>query len=448
MITIDPTYAIPHSIGHEKRVLSRIMNRLPLLEECQNLSEFHFYLPSHVEMFAKLRAMAGSKSAEIDLVTWMEEARLNGTLDRMGGPSTVYDIYGYACGSETFQADIGKLNDYLARRLAISAGQGMIRSAFQDAELADVLQAASGPVTAIHDAASASRPPRDTLAIAQEFLDAFEKRMNGKEEVAGTPTGISEIDKILGGLKPQQMGIISARTEGGKSTMATQIAANIACVEYPVLYLMLERTEESGFRRAVIQKAGVSPNMVARPREHQVTKIDLMKMKRVVNELIENFYIRKPDSRNLDAILAEIRRYVRRHGVKAVFIDQIGLIRGEKIRGENREAELRGISNSIQEVAHEMNLSIIVMSQVNNEGETKGARAIEEDADWHLSIVQEMDRTKNNFRQHLHVLLAKDSHNGQGGTKLPLVLNHKNLRFEHGMPDLPEKGNSHSKANF
>lgn len=448
MITIDPTYAIPHSIGHEKRVLSRLMNDLALLEECQNLSSSHFYMPSHIEIFTKLRAMTGSQAMEIDLVTWMEEARLNGTLDRMGGPSAVYDVYGYACGSEKFQADIVKLNDYLARRLAISAGQEIIRSAFQDGELADVLQAASGPVTAIHDAASASRPPRDTMAIAQEFLDAFEKRMNGKDEVAGTPTGIPEIDHLLGGLKPQQMGIISARTEGGKSTMATQIAANIACAECPVLYLILERTEESGFRRAVIQRAGVSPLMVAKPKEHQVTRGDLMKMKRVVNDLIENFYIRKPDSRNLDAILAEIRRYVRRHGVKAVFVDQIGLIRGERIRGENRESELRGISNSIQEAAHEMNLSIIVMSQVNNEGETKGARAIEEDADWHLSIVQEMDRSKDNFRQHLHVLLAKDSHNGHGGTKLPLVLNHDNLKFQHGIPDVPDKGARHSRANF
>lgn len=448
MITIDPTFAIPHSIGHEKRVMSRLMNDLALLEECQNLSESHFYLPSHVEIFSKIRSMAGVKTREVDLVTWMEEARLNGTLDRMGGPSAVYDIYGYACGGETLQADLAKLNDYLSRRIAISAGQELIRSAFQDSELSDVLQAASGPITAIHDAASASRPPRDTRAIAREFIDAFEKRMNGTEEVVGTPTGIPEIDHLLGGLKPQQMGIISARTEGGKSTMATQIAAGIACAEFPVLYLMLERTEESGFRRAVIQRAGVSPLMVARPREHQATKGDLMKMQRVVGELIENFYIRKPDSRNLDAILAEIRRYVRKHGVKAVFIDQIGLIRGERIRGENREAELRGISNSIQEVAHEMNLSIIVMSQVNNEGETKGARAIEEDADWHLSIVQEMDRSKDNFRQHLHVLLAKDSHNGHGGTKLPLVLNHDNLRFQHGIPDIPEKGNRHSKANF
>lgn len=448
MITIDPTYAIPHSVGHEKRVLSHLMNDLALLEECQNLSESHFYMPSHVEMFAKLRAMAGSQAREIDLVTWIEESRLNGTLDRMGGPSAVYDIYGYACGSEKFHADIVKLNDYLARRLAITAGLGMVRSAFEDGELADVLQAASGPVTAIHDAASASRPPRDTMAIAQEFLDEFEKRMNGAEEVLGVPTGIPEIDQILGGLKTQQMGIISARTEGGKSTMATQIASNIACAEHPVLYLILERTEESGFRRAVIQRAGVSPLMVAKPREHQVTKLDLMKMRRIVTELVESFYIRKPDSRNLDAILAEIRRYVRKHGVKTVFVDQIGLIRGERIRGENRESELRGISNSLQEAAHELNLTVIVMSQVNNDGETKGARAIEEDADWHLSIVQEMDRSKDNFRQHLHVLLAKDSHNGHGGTKLPLVLNYDNLLFQHGIPSVPEKGNRHSKANF
>ncbi|MFA9263055.1 MAG: DnaB-like helicase N-terminal domain-containing protein [Undibacterium sp.] len=105
MITIDPTFAIPHSLGHEKRVLSRLMNELDLLEECQNLSESHFYLPSHVEIFSKIRSMAGAKTREVDLVTFVEETRMNGTLERMGGPSAVYDIYGYACGGETLQAD-------------------------------------------------------------------------------------------------------------------------------------------------------------------------------------------------------------------------------------------------------------------------------------------------------------------------------------------------------
>lgn len=448
-ITIPLTHAIPHSPDHERDVLSSFLHVPSTFDDFPHVTEDHFHLPDTKIIFKFAAEMRAVKNFDVtDIASLVEAINSRGLMDRIGGATGLRNILQQGHYPSFLQSHIETLNHYLARRLAIAAGLGMVRSGFEDADLADVLQSASGPVTAIHDAASASRPPRDTRAIAQEFLAAFEKRMRGEDDASGTPTGISEFDALLGGFKPQQMGIISARAGGGKSTMGTQICADMASPSYPILYLILERTEESAFRRAVIQRAKVNPNMVANPKLVQATKHDLQKMQRVVGSLIESFYIRKPDSRNLNSILAEIRRYVRKNGVKAVFVDQIGLVKGEKTTGDNREAELRGISNSLQEIAHELNITVVVMSQVNNEGETKGARAIEEDADWHLSVVQEMDRTKDNFRQHLHVLLAKDSHNGHGGTKLPLILNHDSLRFEYGLPALPEKKSQNSRANF
>ena len=136
--------------------------------------------------------------------------------------------------------------------------------------------------------------------------------------------------------------------------------------------------------------------------------------------------------------MAEIRRYVRLHGVEVVFIDQIGLIRGRREKGDSQEAELRGISNSLQELAHELNVTIVVLCQESAEGDTKNARAIEEDGDWWLSIKLERDKKKENFGEHQHILVAKDSHNGNAGERLPLILNHETLRFVHGYPEKKE----------
>ncbi len=138
-----------------------------------------------------------------------------------------------------------------------------------------------------------------------------------------------------------------------------------------------------------------------------------------------------------------IRRYHRKHGVKVVMIDQIGLLSGERRKGATAEEELRLISNSIQELAQELQITIIVLCQVTAEGDTKNARAIEEDADWWLSIILERNKAKANFGEHQHILVAKDSHNGKAGTKLELILDRDTLRFITGKPERsePEKRN-------
>jgi replicative DNA helicase len=151
-----------------------------------------------------------------------------------------------------------------------------------------------------------------------------------------------------------------------------------------------------------------------------------------------NLHFRKPSNRRLPSICAEIRRYVRKHDVQVVFLDQIGLVRGDRQKGDTGEAELRGISNTLQELAHELDIALVVMSQMNADGDTKGAKAVEEDCDWNLSIIQEMDRSKETFRDHKHILLAKDSHNGNEGTRLPLLLDKETLRFKYGVIEEPE----------
>lgn len=431
----------PHAQGPEKSVLSTLMREPHRIEEA-TLDRRMFYLPGHAIIYDDIEA----ERSRWELVSAVERLHQKGLLESVGGPGAISDIYTYAPHPQFFDQHIAILRDRMARRLAIVAAAAISQAAYDCSDEQNYLAALSNPVTAVFDAAAAATAPKDTKALLADFLARYEAKLRGEQPAAGIPTGIHEIDRTLRGLVLQHMGIISARTEGGKSTLATQIAGNLAAAGVASLYLILERTEDSVTERAVIQQAGVHHGAVKDPiawaelQGHaRPDRETLIRIKRAI-ETIGNghLHIRKPDNRRLQTIVAEIRRYVRLHKVKVVFLDQIGLVRGERVKGDNGEAELRGISNTLQELAHELGFCLIVMSQVNNEGETKNARAIEEDADWHLSIIQEMDRKKENFRQHLHVLVAKDSHNGKGGTRLPLILCRETLLFYQGEPDLPE----------
>ena len=105
-----------------------------------------------------------------------------------------------------------------------------------------------------------------------------------------------------------------------------------------------------------------------------------------------------------------------------------------------------GISNTLQELASELQIFIAIMSQENADGDTKHAKAIEEDSDWTLSIRQNQDKKSDQYKQHQDILITKDRHNGRGGERLPLILDRAKVRFIKGFPDQPEKKGK--PANF
>lgn len=435
--------ALPHALGPEKSVLSSLMKSPGLLAE-HPLDPEIFYLPGHRTIYRFMR------EADFELVAFVNRLHQAGELDDVGGPGVVSDLFTYAPNQSSFDRHLGILRGCYARRMAIRACCSATEAAYDMAEGEDsgnYLAALSGPITAVFDAAAATAPPKDTKALARELMENFERKVRGEVLPMGILTGMPEIDRYMRGLHPQHMGIISARSGGGKSTLGTQFAANIATAGVGVLYLILERTEGSAFERAVIQTAGIHHGALTDPQAYAelqgLSKPDhgtLISIRSALTRLTDaNLHIRKPPNRRLATQCAEIRRHVRLHGVKVVFVDQIGLVRGDRKKGDSEEVEKRGVSNALQELAHELGITVIVMSQITDDGDTKGARAIEEDADWHLQIVQERDRKKENFGEHQHILFAKHSHNTEAnGQRLPLVLDHATLRFIYGFPQKPE----------
>lgn len=430
-----PEIQFPLSEASEKFVLSSIWRDEELMRETA-LDDSFFHNSGHKALFRILK-----RAKALDPAIVYQDLHDSGQIDEIGGPATIADVYGYAVGPH-FKLHVDRLTHLRARRMAIAAALDALEAA-QDVsegpECQNYLATLSGPITAIFDAAAGCEPPKDVKQLAREFLAEFEKRMKGESLPMGFETGIREIDEAIKGIHRQHMGVISGRTGGGKSTLATQIAANLARDGVGVLYLILERTEQSVFQRSVIQLSGARAWAVNDPASNPPIVEEARSIKRAIETLASaNVHFRKPTNRRLASICAEIRRYVRQYGVAVVFLDQIGLVRGERQKGDSAEAELRGISNTLQELAHELNIALVVMSQMNADGDTKGAKAVEEDCDWNLSIIQEMDRSKETFRDHKHVLLAKDSHNGNEGTRLPLLLDKETLRFKYGVVEEPE----------
>ncbi len=445
MIHIPPEYSIPHSPSHEKDVVACFMDDPCRFDDFPHLTEDHFHLQETKVLFRFCLAQWNKTGFRtLDLMSLIEEINNAGLMGRIGGPTEVSMIQSRGAFHDHLAHHVEKLNGYLARRLAIQAGMDLVKAAFEDTP-EEMLEAASGPITAIHDAVTAARPVLSTKNIIEQSFDSYQQRLKGGESPMGLPT-LPEIDELIRGFHRGRIYLIGATTGGGKSVLSSQIITLQALDGIRVLEINYEMKERDSMDRKIIQMSRVPSKAFMDPieygRENNCPPINegfMRALKRTHQGLSEApIFIRKPHNRQLRTLLAMIRKEVRENAVEVVAIDYLQKIRA---KSENREQEMTEISGALQDLAGELNVAVILLTQVNAEGDSKHGIVASEDCDGFLLIEREKNKEAENFGQHYHILLAKDRHCGQSGRKIPLIFDPNAVRFVHGIVQKPRKSN-------
>ena len=448
----QPIREFPASNTIEKSVLSVLLQYPEKLDEAPTLSESHFNTAGMAELFNKVSSMIRANGKiGIDMSTLIDGLARSGALDRIGGPSALADVMTHAPHPGHFQPHIKSLNVFLARRMAILAAVAVSEAAYEAEDVGELTEALSGPITAIHDTLADIKPPTNTKTLIASSLDRYLERVKGLSSPMGISTGIDELDAALRGLKPSRMWVIGAYPSGGKSVLAGQIAINAAVSGSPCVFVTLEMSEDDIMDRMITQAsrcpalAFSDPKQFARMQGKDGPTMEILNhIKRSAETLKGSpLAIRKPSNRSLAAVLSTIRRANREMGAVVAVVDYVQLV---SCRAASKEQEVSEISHAFQEIAGELGLHIIVLTQLNAEGDTKHGRVIEEDADAFIQIVQEMDKKKTNYKQHQNILIVKDRHHSKGGERLPLIFDSEYIRFVRGFPDQPQ--NSKNEADF
>lgn len=445
----DPIKATPHATGPEKAVISVLLQYPEMMDEVPSLTADHFHLPATRILFGELKAMAAA-GMTVEVVSLSHRLHETGNLDRIGGPSTLAELMTYQPSPLQLKQHCGILTEYAARRAAITRANQLIEAAYGE-EIAEVA-AASGRVASSVEAVlthSTEPPTMDQLAIASacRFMD----KVKGATDAKGVPT-IDLIDQHLRGLHGGRFWVIGAYPEGGKSVLASQMCLDAAMAGHPTAFITLEMSERDLMDRLIIQAARVDAQAFTDPLTHArwngrdtVTKADLAKIQQAI-QLMRTLpmLIRKPANRRLPTVLASIRRAHRETGAKAIAVDYLQLVKQD---AESKEAELSEVSHALQEEAHKLDCTIIGLSQLNADGDTKHGRVIEEDADAWINIVQDRNKDSETFKKHRFIQIIKDRHYGTGGTRIPLILDRATIRFVEGQ-DETEAAMSKKKPNF
>lgn len=240
----------------------------------------------------------------------------------------------------------------------------------------------------------------------REHIDEYRRDISTPQLFDETlPTGISRLDR-QSPIRRGDMVIIAGSTKAGKSILSLTAALEMAKT-YPVLYFSLEDKMSRLMKRIASHASKVAAKSHRDPDVWQQTQLRAGLTRLETLNLIPH-----DDAFDLAAIIGIARRTkMERPDLAAIFVDYGQLIRGTRIKGDSRETEVAATSRALRLLGMEMDVAMIVLSQLNKEGGTRESAALEQDctAKWKLGLIEDEPA----FR-HLEIPFQRDGDSGIG----------------------------------
>ncbi len=435
----------PRDIEMEEAVLGALMlEKDAYMKVCDILVPESFYEPNHQKIYSAISTL-GFTQRPIDMLTVMEQLRVDGTLEEIGGAIRITELTGrvYSAANVEFHAKI-IAQKYLARRLINFAAEVEGKAFDESNDVDDLLQEAEGLLFDI----SQTQLKREVVQIdpvLNEAIEQIQLAANSDTGLSGLQTGFTALDKITAGWQNSDLIIIAARPAMGKTAFVLSMAKNMA-VNYniPIGIFTLEMPNVQLVKRILSNVAELEGEKIKTGR---LTPEEWDRLNANLKNIFSTpLYLDETPSLSITELRTKARRLVREHGVKMIMIDYLQLMTGSGQKFGSREQEVSTISRSLKAMAKELNIPIIALSQLNRSTETREDKrpvlsdlresgAIEQDADIVCFIHRPEyyfrsgeDGAGNDVRGVGEIIIAKHRNGAVGDVKLRFVS--KYARFE------------------
>lgn len=386
-------------VASERAVLGCILMDNSVLSNVQEVvTAEDFSVPAHGDIFRAIVAI-DQRSEKVDPLTVAEQLKVDGKLASVGGPGYVAQLDQAVPFAQNAVEYAKIIKNQSTRRLLASAGREILDLATQETgDVGELLDEAERKVFQIAEKRRAGdlRPMSDLMEEALSLLDKMKQNGGG---VTGVASGFIDLDNQLTGFHGGELIILAARPGIGKTSLAMNFALHVAGKEnLPVAVFSLEMPAVQLLTRLLATHARVDMKKL---RGGRLSPADEERISESANELFRaKFYI--DDSGGLSSfdLRAKARRLVQKEGkLGMIVIDYLQLMH-QKGKVESRQLEISEISRALKQLAKELDVPIIALSQLNRKvEERKGGKpmlsdlresgAIEQDADVVMFIHRE-----------------------------------------------------------
>ncbi len=367
---LRPERVPPHNLEAEESVLGAMMlSAEAIADVVEVVRPEDFYKSANGIIFDTLRIIYG-RGDPVDAIIAVEELRRRGVLEDVGGHLYIHEL--------VEQVPTPAAAGNYAR---IVAQHALLRRLIQAA--ADIMamgySAPEDPERAADEAEQrifevAHHDEREQVASLRELVDQamtdLEHIQNRESAFAGLPTGFRDLDELLSGLQPGNLVIVAARPGVGKSSLATNVARNVAVESgAPVAMFSLEMSRWEIGMRLLCGEAAVPWDRI---RGRRVGADDWSRIVQAA-EVLHDAPLSIVDSGNVTIvdIRAKARRLsARRQGLGLIIVDYLQLMSHHR-RVDNRQQEVAEISRSLKLLAKELNIPVIAVSQLNRDPERR-----------------------------------------------------------------------------
>lgn len=380
----------PHNYEAEQALLGAILSNNRVIDR---VSEFlkpeHFAEPLHGRIF-EICLSTAAIGRTVNPITLKSRMAGDAGLQDAGGDTYLARLAG--CAATIINAaDYGRLvYDLHLRRELISLGEAMVDEALQPdqkvaADLAHDFEARLFAVTEGADTRDGGS--RDFSSVLGSTIEQAQEAMRRGDGLRGLSTGLAQLDELIGGLARENLIVLASGSGMGKTTLATSVASHVAATSTPVGIFSLEMSSEEIAQRVISNASGVSYAEIAAGRLSDRQWASVSTARRELAAL--PLHIDDTPGLSIEQIRVRARRMCRRHHLGLIIIDHLHLIRG---RGRDRLAELTAISASLKEMAKELGVPVLALSQLNRESSKRDDKrphlfdlresgSIEQDAD-------------------------------------------------------------------
>lgn len=356
--------SLPENIEAERMVLGAVLLDATLLDEVY-LEPSDFYREAHANLWRLMKAMRADGDL-LSLTTLLP--RMNRDPDRYGGLAYVAGLSDDVPSTEATPAYANVVRECRRKRDIILMLQNVLGRAYNTDQDADDL------------VAEADRLVHAATATAESAWVSQEQDMEEAHAIAtappesrvdATPTGYHALDALSGGLRHGELVLIAGRPGSGKSTLADNIATRVAETGVPVGILSLEMKRQSLALRRLSAEARVDGMRLQSGTTTETERARLRHAKKRLARL--PLFVDDEGGLTVDRIRQKARRLLKDQPSLAVLIiDYFGLIRGG--RGEKRYEQASENAKALQQLAKELNVTLVVLSQLGRQVEQRADR--------------------------------------------------------------------------
>jgi replicative DNA helicase len=417
--------SLPHSEESERAVLAAVLlDPRTLASVSGRLRAEDFYFEKHQTLFEAMVALADER-VEVDLRTLQAKLEQRGVLERIGGLA-------YLASLDLDLPDLGRIDAYVeivkersVRRRLIEASGTIIRDCLDGGlEASEALGKAEASILGLGEEA-VQRGFVSLGEVFDETLEELEERPGST--LIGVPTGFIDFDRKTHGLNRGNLIIIAGRPGMGKTSFALNVAQHVAIREKrSVAIFSLEMSKQELALRILCSESDIP---FSRLRSGHLSQNQWSKLLQVRRRTADaHFYIDDSPNPSLLEVASKARRLKAEKGLDLLILDYLQLMQARG-RYENRNLEIAAISRGLKQLAKELDLPVIALSQLSRQPERRGSDhrpqladlresgSIEQDADLVAFIYRDevYNPDDEEVRGLAEVILSKHR-NGETGT--------------------------------